>query len=161
MDNGSHSSAASLPVTADGVLSVAQAAARLPVPDADAVGWLVERGLVRTLAGREVVIWGDVLAGLRTGPAPEQLPARPLVPGQVVSEDRAARALPWRRADVVSWLRREGLSVPIDGRRVVIWSHVLDRLRSGVPPRASLSGSRFKRSRDAPALLGKPGRVLG
>ena len=49
-------------------------------------------------------------------------------PGEIVSEDRAARALPIRRANAVGWLRREGLSVKLDGRRVAIWERVLERL---------------------------------
>ena len=79
-------------------------------------------------------------------------------PGEVVSEDRAARALPIRRADAVGWLRREGLSVPLEGRRVVVWDRVLERLGSSPAP----SPRRPSRTRrDEPLLLAVPGRMFG
>jgi hypothetical protein len=84
-------------------------------------------------------------------------------PGEIVSEDRAARALPIRRADAVGWLRREGLSVQLEGRQVVVWDRVLERLGGApapapaeVPPRR-----RKKRKTADPPLLAKPGRMFG
>lgn len=47
------------------MLSVVHAVELLPLAEADARRWLQERGLVRDLAGRRVVIWGDVLDALR------------------------------------------------------------------------------------------------
>ena len=49
------------------VFSVAQAAGLLPIHDRDARRWIRDRGLVRHLAGREVVIWGDLLDAVRSG----------------------------------------------------------------------------------------------
>lgn len=47
----------------------------------------------------------------------------------VLSESQAVERLPWRKGDARRWLRREGLSVEVDGRRIVVWSEVMDRLR--------------------------------
>jgi hypothetical protein len=49
------------------VLSLAEAAALLPLADSDARQWLVGRGVVRSLAGRSVVRWSDVLDELGRG----------------------------------------------------------------------------------------------
>lgn len=53
------------------VLPVVRAVELLPLAEADARRWLTEQGLVRDLAGRRVVIWGDVLDALRRGPPVE------------------------------------------------------------------------------------------
>jgi hypothetical protein len=82
-------------------------------------------------------------------------------PGEIVSEDRAARALPLRRADAVTWLRQEGLSQPLAGRRVVVWDAVLARL---VGPHSPVPEPRRQRSRNTdtePPLLASPGRIFG
>ena len=50
-------------------------------------------------------------------------------PDDVLSEAQAVERLPWRKADARRWLRREGLSVEADGRRVVVWEDVVGRLR--------------------------------
>ena len=50
-------------------------------------------------------------------------------PDDVLSEAQAVERLPWRKADARRWLRREGLSVEVDGRRVVVWADVVGRLR--------------------------------
>lgn len=56
---------------AGAVFSLSEAAELLPMRTAEAVEWLRAGGLVRQLQGREVIIWGDVLARLRDGdPAP-------------------------------------------------------------------------------------------
>lgn len=52
------------------VLTVNEAAALLPIADRDARAWLHHRGLVRSLAGRDVVLWIDVLDELRAGEVP-------------------------------------------------------------------------------------------
>lgn len=54
------------------VLTVAEAAALLPVADADARRWLHGAGLVRRLAGRPVVVWADVHDALRRGDSPQE-----------------------------------------------------------------------------------------
>jgi len=81
---------------------------------------------------------------------------KPIRRGEVVSEDRAARALPVRRADAVLWLRDEGLVSVLAGRRVVVWDGVLDRLQPQLPtPRkGALGGSQLR-------PLATPGRILG
>jgi hypothetical protein len=88
---------------------------------------------------------------------------RPPPPGSIVSEDRAARALPWRRKDVVAWLRREGLSKLVDGHRVVVWEDVAARLAEGTtqpaPQRRSRSAMATSSVTDPPPLA-KPGRML-
>ena len=140
-------------VTPGSVLPVATATSLLPGAPDDVLAWLEEQGLIVELLGSPVVIWGDVLIAIRGERQP-----KPVVPaGAVISEDRAARALPWRRQSAVRWLREEQLSVPVDGRRVVAWDAVVDRLRPPSPP----SGPR--RSRRGPAVkpLAKPGRILG
>lgn len=45
----------------DEVVALRKAARRLPGREADIRRWLREQGLVRDLAGREVVVWGEVL----------------------------------------------------------------------------------------------------
>ena len=55
---------------AGAVFSRSQAAALLPVADSTAFHWLTGQGLVRFLAGKPVVIWGDVLDALRE-PSPK------------------------------------------------------------------------------------------
>lgn len=47
------------------VVTVHEAVKRLPIADRDAEAFIRERGLIRALQGREVVIWGDVLDALR------------------------------------------------------------------------------------------------
>jgi hypothetical protein len=47
------------------VVTVREAVKRLPISDCDAEAFIRERQLVRSLRGREVVIWGDVLDALR------------------------------------------------------------------------------------------------
>lgn len=53
-----------LALGAAAILSVSQAAGLLPIADAEARSWLRAKGLVRDLCGREVVVWGHVLAEL-------------------------------------------------------------------------------------------------
>ena len=53
----------------------------------------------------------------------------------VISEDAAARMLPIRRCDGANWLRREGLSVLVEGRRMVVKASLLARLSA--PARAT------------------------
>lgn len=50
------------------ILSLAEAAAVLPIADYDARRWLRELGLVRNIDGRAVVVWLDVVEELRRGP---------------------------------------------------------------------------------------------
>jgi len=77
--------------------------------------------------------------------------------GEIVSEDRAARSLPFRRSDAVAWLRREGLSSTVEGRRVVVWDRVLARLGA---KEAVRDGARRASTSKEPELLAEPGRVL-
>ena len=94
-------------------------------------------------------------------PAPPEVrtAVKPPLPGEIVSEDRAARALPWRRADAVAWLRVEELSVPLGRRRVVAWDRVLKRLGAGSSPRKE-PARRRKRAEGGSAPLAKPGRMF-
>ena len=50
-----------LVVSSSAVVSVGQAARLLPIAPKDARRWLRKRGLIRDLAGRSVVVWGDVV----------------------------------------------------------------------------------------------------
>ncbi len=79
---------------------------------------------------------------------------RPITRGEIVSEDRAARALPIRRAEAVAWLREEGLVMR--GRRVVAWDRVLNRLES-----ESLEPGPRPRLSHKVTPLAKPGRIFG
>lgn len=69
-----------LALGAAAVLPVALAADPLPIADDEARRWLRDHGLVRNLAGREVVVWGDVLDALREG-APTPKGRTLVVPG--------------------------------------------------------------------------------
>lgn len=51
----------------DAVVSLSRAARALPMREGDALAVLRERGLVRDLVGRSVVIWGEVLDALAAG----------------------------------------------------------------------------------------------
>lgn len=53
------------------VLTVTSAARALRMREADARAWLRDEDLIRTVAGRERVIWGDVLACIRRGDTPK------------------------------------------------------------------------------------------
>ena len=50
------------------IFSLGTACALLPLDDGEARGWLRERGLVRHLLGRPVVVWADVQDALRADP---------------------------------------------------------------------------------------------
>ena len=76
------------------VFSLHRAATLLPFSDKEALVWLRQSGLVLLLAGREVVIWGDVIERLRAlngghptkaaaPSAARQSPARPALPRRV------------------------------------------------------------------------------
>jgi hypothetical protein len=52
------------------VVSVSEAAAWLPVEDAEARRWLHWRGLVKDLSGRPVVVWRAVLDALQLDDEP-------------------------------------------------------------------------------------------
>ncbi len=67
-------------------------------------------------------------------PSQDALPRRRLDPNSVLSTAQAVRALPWREADARAWLRREGLVHRVDGRGLVIWGDVLDKIRQDVAP---------------------------
>lgn len=71
MASSSHRHRDRLAMGAGAVLTVAEAAALLPVADADARRWLHGAGLVRRLAGRAVVVWADVHDALRSSDGPE------------------------------------------------------------------------------------------
>lgn len=47
------------------VMSPSAAARLLPIDDREALSWLQDRGLVRQLLGRPVVVWFDVLEAIR------------------------------------------------------------------------------------------------
>ena len=57
-------------------------------------------------------------------------------PGGIMTETAAARALPLRDSAAFKWLRTEGLVADIDGRAVVVWEDVVDRLRAQTARRA-------------------------
>lgn len=56
---------ARLALGAAAVLALGDAARLLPMSDGEARAWLHDQGLVRDLAGRDVVVWGDVIDALR------------------------------------------------------------------------------------------------
>jgi hypothetical protein len=66
------------------LLTVSEAARAMRMREAEARSWLRGEGLVRHLAGRERVIWGDVLARLRAVD----------LEGEARQEDRRKGSLP-------------------------------------------------------------------
>lgn len=73
-----------LALGADAVLPLQQAAALLPMADREAREWLRDRGLVRQLAGRDVVIWGDITDALRANETPPpSVPSPPRPHGRI------------------------------------------------------------------------------
>lgn len=68
---------------AGAVYPIGRAAELLPMDDKDAVQWLRRSGLVRLVAGREMVVWQDVLDRVRDAKPeeecrpPRQRPASP------------------------------------------------------------------------------------
>ena len=71
-------------------------------------------------------------------------------PGAVFAPSHAAGLLPGRDRDNLAWLRREGLVRSLDGRPVVVWGEVLDRIASGRGP------DEDRRRRDPPAACDLP-----
>lgn len=66
--------------------------------------------------------------------------------GAILTVTAAAELLGGRK--YVSWLRREGLTVDLDGEERVLWSHVHERLASQnrtLAPKAQREVRRFKR----------------
>lgn len=53
------------------VYSVTATARRLPMADAEARRWLSEHGLIYSILGRQMCVWGDVLDTIRGQGAPE------------------------------------------------------------------------------------------
>ena len=66
------------------VLPLRQAAELLPIKDSSAREWLRSEGLVRDLRGREIVIWGDVVAAL----GPDDTPPPPRKRGKPLPRAR-------------------------------------------------------------------------
>lgn len=110
-------------------------------------------------AGSAVRAAGDVI--LRALDSSEMLAAMnreahaPAETIDVISEDAAARMLRMRRGDAAKWLRREGLSVLVEGRRLVVKAALLARLSpparaaAPTPDNASQQASRKRRARSA------------
>jgi hypothetical protein len=69
-----------LVVSPGAVLSEAEAVRLLPVRDGDARAWLRQRGLIRYLAGRPVVVWSQVIAALDGDQRPEPRRATTTLP---------------------------------------------------------------------------------
>ena len=62
------------------ILSLSETARLLPMADGKAREWLRRNGLVRDLAGRSVVIWGDVIDELRRVKIEDVRPTRASIP---------------------------------------------------------------------------------
>jgi hypothetical protein len=60
------------PICDGDVISIARAARGLSMRKTVAAEWMRRSGLVRLIAGRERVIWGDVLAAVREAPDPDR-----------------------------------------------------------------------------------------
>lgn len=69
------------------LMPIAEAVALLPLGDEEARGWLYAEGLVLTLRGREVVVWGDVVDRVRVTGAPPP-PSRPIARGATLPRAR-------------------------------------------------------------------------
>ncbi len=54
-------------ISRDAVMRPTAAAALLPIRYKDALAWVRESACVRVLAGRDVVVWGDVIDRIREG----------------------------------------------------------------------------------------------
>lgn len=87
---------ARLAMGAAAVLSVRQAADLLPWDDASARRWLRAQGLVRTVDGREVVIWARVLDAIDA--AGDERPVEPPPPPR---RRRKASPLPRIRVEPI------------------------------------------------------------
>jgi len=62
------------------VFSLAKATELLPMGDQQALGWLVNEGLVHQLDGRGVVVWGEVVDRIRESPPNAAKPTTPPAP---------------------------------------------------------------------------------
>ncbi len=76
-------------------------------------------------------------------PTPIATARRQLGGAAILSVAEAARLLPIREADAAMWLAANDLIRDLDGRRVVVWSDVVARLRGdedqpAPPPHARL-----------------------
>jgi hypothetical protein len=67
---------AEAPPTRDEVISVNRTVRHLPWRDAHVRRWLRDSGLIYTVDGREVVVWGDVLDAIRRQRDPKPSKAR-------------------------------------------------------------------------------------
>ena len=73
----SHRDAERLAQGAGAVYPLGRAAELLPMDDKEAMSWLRQSGLVRLVAGREMVVWQDVLDRVRdANPDDERKPVR-------------------------------------------------------------------------------------
>lgn len=60
--------------------------------------------------------------------------------GAVLSLRRAAELLPWDDAPARAWLRAQGLVHKVNGKEIVVWEEVLDRLKEqGTPATTAVS----------------------
>ncbi len=68
-------------------------------------------------------------------------------PGAVFSLARATELLPMGDQQALSWLVNEGLVHQLDGRSVVVWGEVMDRIREQPPSQPKPSSTPRTHSR--------------
>lgn len=143
------------PASADDVLDVSAAAARLGLPVEEAHTWLEATGLIRRVAGHERVVWGEVLDSLR----PPRIEPRPWSESDVLSVAKTVKRMAMNEQAARTWLARRGLVRSLGTTKRVIWGDVLGAMRDvsrpqDPPPRPSLSRP-LPRSKQLQSLLGK------
>jgi hypothetical protein len=86
---------AEAPPTRDEVISVNRTVRHLPWRDAHVRRWLRASGLIYTVDGREVVVWGDVLDAIRRQRDPQ--PSKARVRREKTTRDDAVEAFLGRK----------------------------------------------------------------
>ncbi len=143
------------PASAADVLDVPAVAARLGLPVEEARAWLEGEGLIQCIAGRERVVWGQVLDAFR----PPRIQERPWSESDVLSVAKAVKRLAMNERAGRTWLAQHNLVRPLGKTRRVIWGDVLRALREEhdtqtAPPRPS-SSRRLPRSKLLKPTLGR------
>jgi hypothetical protein len=108
------------------VLTVEAASVRLGLPLRDGKAWLEDEGLVVCVAGRERVLWGQVLD--RLDPEPESV-ERPWSESDLLTIKETLDRLSMNHQRARQWLHRNGLVRRVGQARRVVWGDVLKAVR--------------------------------
>ena len=143
------------PASAADVLDVPAAAVRLGLSVVEARAWLEELGLILLVAGRERVVWAQVLGALQARSAPE----RPWSDSDLLSVSNTVKRLAMNERSARAWLAKKGLVRTVGRAKRVVWGDVLRAAGGEARPDGPASPPRITRplprSKHLRSLLGK------